>query len=195
MTGYPDGYEEELDVGGVRVTIRPIRADDLSAEIRFVHDLSPDTAYRRFFSPMHELSPEMAKRFTEVDYHKTMAFVALERAPIARDGAGGPSVDGSESIVGVARYATRADEEPCEFAVTIADRWQHRGLGRQLMQRLIAYARAQGLRVMVGSVMHDNMGMRGLAHGLGFTAHTDPGDPSTLSVRLDLTGEAPAPSA
>jgi len=177
MRRYPADCEEELILDETPLKIRPIRADDLAEELRFVHELSPDTAYHRFFSPVRELSAEMAWRFTHVDYHSTMALIALDRT------------QSPANMVGVARYAATAGASCCEFAVTIADRWQHRGLGLVLMQRLITYARRKGYSSMVGAVMQDNMGMRQLATRLGFRAHTDPEDPATLQMRLALDAE------
>jgi acetyltransferase len=174
MSAYPADCEEELELHGVRLLIRPIRSTDLDEELRFVRGLSPESAYHRFFSPVHDISLQMAQKFTEVDYESSMAFIALAALPRAG------------SIVGVARYIAKPDPAQCEFAVTIADEWQHRGLGLALMQRLIAYARRRGFLLMEGSVMQDNAGMRGLGMRLGFTAHTDPEDPATVTLRLAL---------
>jgi acetyltransferase len=180
MPGYPVGFEERLEQAGKILWIRPIRTEDLQLELDFVHDLSPDTAYLRFFSPMHELTPQMAERFTHVDYQRSMAFIALEEP------------DAPAAMVGVARYMAPLQSKSCEFAVTIADRWQHRGLGSVLMKRLIAYARQQGFETMEGSVLQSNPAMRSLASKLGFAAHSDPQDMATLTMRLVLQPPASA---
>jgi acetyltransferase len=173
VSEYPKDTEEEITLGGTPLLIRPIRHDDLERELEFVHGLSPDTAYLRFFSPLHDLSPAMAAAFVDVDYARTMAFIALENGT-------------KSAIAGVARYVALSEAPSCEFAVTIADRWQRRGLGLILMQRLIDYARRRGFREMTGSVLHANQGMRVLATKLGFVAHSDPEDPSAVLMRLDL---------
>jgi len=74
--------------------------------------------------------------------------------------------------------------------VTIADDWQHLGLGRLLMTRLIAAARAAGYRVLAGQVLHENDPMQALAHALGMTAHSGGEDPSVIRFEMPLSTAA-----
>ena len=48
--------------------------------------------------------------------------------------------NGTEIEIGVARYAMNPDGESCEFALVVADAWQHRGIGSRLMQALMEAA-------------------------------------------------------
>ena len=73
--------------------VRPIRPEDAALERAFVHALSEETRYFRFFYQLNELSPAMLARFTQVDYDREMALVAIDETG-ERDA----------SIVGVARY-------------------------------------------------------------------------------------------
>jgi len=41
----------------------------------------------------------------------------------------------------VARYARLADDVTCEFAITVADAWQGRGIGKKLLAMLVDAAR------------------------------------------------------
>jgi len=68
----------------------------------------------------------------------------------------------------------------------VADAWQGRGLGRALMELLIARARARGYSRLVGNVLAVNAPMLGLAASLGFTHAMDPEDPEQIIVALDL---------
>jgi acetyltransferase len=142
---------------GPRVTLRPIRPEDAEMEKEFVRNLSAETRYFRFMDTLRELTPQMLVRFTQIDYDREMAFVAVVAA------------QDRETEVGVARYVANPDGESCEFALVIADGWQRRGLGRRMMEQLVEVARARGgLRSMVGHVLAENRGMLELCRALGF---------------------------
>ncbi len=68
--------------------MRPIRPEDAELERAFVNGLSEQTRYFRFFYQLHELTPAMLARFTQVDYDREMALVAVdERAARRRSSA------------------------------------------------------------------------------------------------------------
>ncbi|WP_230369417.1 GNAT family N-acetyltransferase [Paludibacterium denitrificans] len=81
-----------------------------------------------------------------------------------------------EEQMAVARFITDPDNEGCEFALEVADKWQGRGIGPILMNALFDAAREQGLTVMRGEVLAGNKGMLKLMHKLGFTVETHPED-------------------
>jgi acetyltransferase len=116
----------------------------------------------------------MLVRFTQIDYDREMAFIAVTRD------------EGREVQIGVARYVEDASGESCEFAVVVADAYQGKGLGSQLMGALIETARARGLRRMEGEVLSENAGMLTMVRHLGFGEHPHPEDPNLRLVRLDL---------
>ncbi len=160
--------------GGRTVIIRPIRPEDAQIEQAFVRNLSPESKYFRFMDTLRELTPAMLARFTQIDYGREMAFIAVLRE------------DGGEREIGVCRYVTNPDAETCEFALVVADEWQRRGLGRRLMGALIDVARARGLKQMFGHVLAQNTPMLTLVELLGFELSADPEDPSTRRVTLQL---------
>ena len=84
--------------------------------------------------------------------------------------------EGKEIQVGVARYIVTEDSQACEFAIVIADDWQHKELGVQLMQSLMSAARAAGIRAMYGEVLAGNPHMLQLTAKLGFRARFDESD-------------------
>jgi acetyltransferase len=149
---------------GTVVTIRPIKPEDAELEIEFVRGLSPETKYYRFMNTMRELPPAMVARLTQIDYDREMAFVATLE------------VDGKEKEVGVCRYAVNPDGESCEFAVVVADDWQHRGLARKLMGVLIETARSRGIAYMNGVFLSNNERMLKFVQKLGFVLSNDPED-------------------
>jgi acetyltransferase len=113
----------------------------------------------------------MLARFTQIDYDREMALVALAGEP--------------QREVGVCRYVRLPDGERCEFAIVLADAWQGRGLGHRLMARLAEIARARGLKVMVGFVLAENKPMLAMCERLGMRIEDD-GDGLTRRAVLTL---------
>lgn len=164
---------------GRSVTIRPIRPDDAGIEREFVKALTPEARYMRFMSTLKELTPEMIAHFTQVDFDREMALIGVV-----------PHDDG-ERLVGVCRYVVAPGDDYCEFALVVAEAWLRRGLGRHLMERLIAIARGRGLGQMRGEILSSNVAMLDLASKLGFVGADAPGVPGVRAVTLALQ---PAPA-
>jgi acetyltransferase len=164
---------------GTSVVLRPIRPEDAEMEREFVKNLSESSRYFRFMSSVRELTPAMLSRFTQIDYDREMAFVA-----VCEQG-------GREVEIGVARYVTNPDWQTCEFAIVVSDAWQGRGLGRRMLERLIEVARLRGLKSMVGHVLAGNPGMLALCARLGFRIADHPEDMSLKRVTLALEGTRP----
>ncbi|HYP67130.1 MAG TPA: bifunctional acetate--CoA ligase family protein/GNAT family N-acetyltransferase [Thiobacillaceae bacterium] len=155
---------------GTELTIRPIRPEDAEIEQAFVRGLSEESRYFRFVNSMQELSQAMLVRFTQIDYDREMALIAvLERGQ-------------QETEVGVCRYIINADGESCEFALAIADQWQHKGIGHKLMLSLMDVARDKGLSSMEGEVLASNHAMMSLVISLGFHVSASEDDPSIRRV-------------
>jgi GNAT superfamily N-acetyltransferase len=138
-------------------------------ERAFVAGLSEQTRYFRFFYQLHELTPAMLARFTQVDYDRELALVAVDESA------------GAPAIVGVARYIMGTDRESAEFAVVVADAWHGRGVGRALMARLVAFARSRGLKRLEGSVLRSNHNMLKFTAALDRSAR-EPRRPGTATV-------------
>jgi acetyltransferase len=178
MAIHPYPIEMVADVSlrdGMVLHVRPIMPEDAERERAFVHALSEQTRYFRFFYRMHELTPAMLARFTQVDYDRELALVAID------------GKDTNPTFVGVARYIGNPDQESAEFAVVVADAWQNRGVARMLMERLIACAKKRGLRRLEGAVLRNNANMVRFTEGLGFVTHDDPEDPEQVNTVLDLS--------
>ena len=168
---YPSHLETQWQLSDATgVTIRPIRPEDAELEQDFVRGLSNDTKYFRFVETLRELSPALLARFTQIDYDREMALLAVTETA------------GKEAVLGIARYITNPDAESCEFALVVSDRWQRKGLGRKLMTALLDAARAQGLKRMEGEVLATNQAMLRLAAGLEFSIADNPDDPASKRV-------------
>jgi acetyltransferase len=175
MQPYPSHLVQRPSLkDGTAVTIRPIRPGDADIEQEFVRNLSGESRYYRFMDSVRELSPRMLSHFTQVDYDRHMALIAVSER------------DGNEIQIGVARYVAAEDRRACEFAIVIADDWQRKGLGAQLMQSLISSARAAGIRAMYGDVLAGNQRMLQFTAKLGFRARFAADDPRLMRVEMDL---------
>jgi acetyltransferase len=175
---YPAGLARRVRLpDGRELTLRPIRADDADAEWDFVHRLSPDSRYFRFMTPVKELTPAMLRRFTDIDYAREMALVAMAATPQG------------ERQVGVARYSIVPGTRRCEFAIVVDDEWRGTGLSRALMNALAEVARDHHrLETIEGVTLAENRRMVGLAQSLGFDVRMDPDDAQLVLMQRDLRG-------
>jgi acetyltransferase len=159
---------------GTNVVIRPIRPEDAALEQEFVRNLSEESRYFRFMNSVQELSESMLVRFTQIDYNREMALIAVK------------SEHEKEIELGVTRYAINPDGESCEFALVVADNMRGTGLGLKLMVALMDAARSKGLKSIEGEVLNNNASMLKLMRRLGFTIEANPEDDSIKSIRKIL---------
>jgi GNAT superfamily N-acetyltransferase len=157
--------------GRATAAIRQVRPTDLTALSAFFTGLSAESRYLRFFAPVtptHGLLHLLSGGPANVD-----AIVAL--------------VDGV--IVG---HAMTADgpEDPCGIRVTdvgvvVADAWQRRGVGAELMRTLVIRAQARGVTSLAMDVLPGNR--RVLAMIIGHWPDTVVGhSPDSLEIRIPL---------
>ncbi len=160
---------------GTDITLRPIRPEDAEIEQDFVTNLSDNSKYFRFIQTFDALTPQMLARFTQIDYDTEMALIAVinDEKTDAR-------------AIGVARYVSNPDRESCEFALTVADEWQNKGVGRELMQHLMSIAKDRGIEVMMGEVLRNNSKMLKMCQKLGFRLSHDDSDDEFIEVRRHL---------
>jgi RimJ/RimL family protein N-acetyltransferase len=129
---------------GLRVLIRPIRAEDKAELQRGLKRLSAETVYRRFLAAKPRLTTSELRYFTEVDNHDHIALVAVE-------------LHFPHRIVGVAR-AVRFPQETdlAEWAIVIADSLQGMGLGSAMIEMLADTAKAVGICRFSATMLSDN---------------------------------------
>jgi RimJ/RimL family protein N-acetyltransferase len=139
---------------GSTVLIRQVRGTDAPMLADGFARLSTRSRQLRFLGPKKMLSGAELRYLTEVDHHDHEAIGALSPA----EGRG----------VGIARYIRDADDpRAAEIAVTIADDWQGRGLGAELLARLSDRARQAGICRFTATVSADNVAMTGLLWKMG----------------------------
>ncbi|TQV70208.1 N-acetyltransferase [Exilibacterium tricleocarpae] len=176
---------------GARVTLRAIRPEDAGIEQAFVRGLSARSKRLRFFSSLVELPPKLLYKFTHPNFPHDWALIATiekDMGENSEDGQEEGEYDNGEQEIGVARYVATAESDTAEFAVTVADAWQGRGIATRLMQALIEVATRAGLRYLEGFVLRENYPMRKLARKLDFSVTAGlSDDPSTVRVVKTLT--------
>jgi acetyltransferase len=177
---YPAHLVASLPLGvGHSITVRPIRPEDIDLETDFARKLSKETRYNRFLGGGVRLTPEMLEKFTRIDFSRDMALIATT------------TIEGVETAIGVTRYARLADDVTCEFAITVADAWQGRGIGRQLLAMLVDAARGHGMRRIIGDVLATNTPILRLAHSQGFRIERHPEGAELRRVVLELVVDPP----
>jgi len=169
-----EAHWHDVLLDGTRVLIRPIHKEDAELEREFIELLSARSKRLRFLGSIGSPSDTLIRQLTDIDFRREAAFAAL----LAREGA--------KHLIGVSRFSLGADGRSCECAVTVADEWQHKGLGTLLMRHLIEVARERGVHEMASIDAADNTEMQELAEFLGFTRHTDPQDPHQVIHSLRL---------
>ena len=171
---YPSGMVSQWQLAdGTAIVIRPIRPEDAMFEQDFVRHLSDKSKHFRFMGALQELTPEMLKRTTQIDYDREMAMVAVIQQ------------DSQDTIIGIARYITNPDFQSCEFALVVTDQWQKKGIGSHLMTCLIDAAKTKNLKIMAGEILSENVGMLTLVKNLGFSSKLNDEDP-TLQTATKL---------
>ncbi len=174
ISPYPNQYEMFTTTkGGLELFIRPIKPEDAPLLVDHFHTLSKESIYYRFFSPLKSLSHKMLAYFTQIDYDRDMALVALDRT------------QPEEKILGVARLMTKSGGVRSEFAVAVGDPWQGKGIGATLMDHMLAIARERGMESIWGNVLAENTHMLALARKLNFAISSVPGE-NYYELEMDL---------
>ena len=163
---------------GTKLRVRPVRPEDAEIERAFVASLSEQTRYFRFFYRLHQLTPAMLARFTQVDYDRELALLALAPRPVQSGG--------------------RNDRG--HFALHRQSRRRKRGIRRRRRRRLArprhrpdadgadhrvreeARIQAAGRR----SCFARNQGMLKFSEQLGFEIRDDPDEPEQVTAVLTL---------
>jgi RimJ/RimL family protein N-acetyltransferase len=161
---------------GTRVLMRALRPEDASYYREFVEHVTPDDMRLRFFAAIKELSEHRISELTHLDYDRAMAFIAIDEA--------------TDRMLGVVRLHLDDDRQGGEYAVIVRSALKGHGLGWLLMQRMIAYARAIGLKRVHGQVLAENTTMLRMCADLGFHISDDPGSRGIKVVTLTLTDRA-----
>jgi acetyltransferase len=166
---YPSHLQETVQIeGGGQMIVRPIRPDDEPSYTRFFAAISPDDVRLRFFSGRRSFPHTFVAHLTQIDYAREMAFVAIDNR--------------SRELLGVSRLVLDPDLTHGEFGILVRSDMQARGIGWQLMEALLKYARSEGVKEVKGIVHVENKNMLEMAHQLGFASGHVEGDATLREV-------------
>jgi acetyltransferase len=170
---YPSEWERHIVLGeNWRIFVRPVRPDDENLVRGFLEHVTMDDLRLRFFAPIKEFGHAFVARLTQIDYARAMAFVAFDET--------------TRELLGGVRLHVDANHESGEYAVLLRSDLKGRGLGWQLMQLIIEYARNEGLRRIEGQVLAENTVMLQMCRQLGFKVEHEPGAGDIMKVVLQL---------
>lgn len=154
---YPSHLQQTVPIeGGGEMTVRPVRPDDEPSYTRFFAGISPRDIRLRFFSGRRSFPHAFIAHLTQIDYAREMAFVAIDNR--------------TRELLGVSRLILDPDLTHGEFGILVRSDMQGRGIGWQLMEVLLQYARSEGVKEVKGIVHAKNKNMLDMAHRLGFAS-------------------------
>ncbi len=165
---YPVEHEQWVELkNNSQTLLRPILPEDEHQLAQFIHRVSREDLYKRFFTDVGEFKHEALANLTQIDYDREMAFIATQK-----------DEQQQEIIIGVVRVVADPQNYSAEFSILVRSDLKGIGLGRKLMEKIIAYSKLKGTRQITGMTMPTNKGMITLAKKLGFSADIHFGDNS-----------------
>ena len=158
---YPTRYVSQWTMkDSSAVTIRPIRPEDEPMMVKFHATLSERSVYLRYFHLMNlsqRVAHERLTRICFIDYDREMALVAERR-----------NASGENEILAVGRLTRVLGTNDAEAAVLVSDQYHGRGLGKELLARLIVVARDEKLGALKADILPDNHDVMRICEKLGF---------------------------
>jgi len=119
---------------------------------------------------------ERLTRICFIDYDREMALVAEYQDPDT----------GEQEIVGVGRLSRRRGASEAEFAVLVSDTFHRRGLGTELLKRLLQVGRDEKLDRITAEILPENHPMQQICEELGFRMKFS-GEDRTVKAEIDLS--------
>lgn len=158
---------------GSEVAITRVTPADAPLLLDAFERLSEESRRLRFLGPKASLTAAELRYLTEIDGHNHEALTAIDPAT----GRG----------VAIGRWVRDVDHPArAEVAITVADDWQRRGLGKIVLRRLVDRAREEGVQTFTALVSMDNRGMRTLLERLDGSATVEPKGNGTVEWQIEL---------
>ena len=159
---FPKTWVAFRKIVGANIVIRTIRPDDEPLMVEFHKTLSDYSVHFRYFGAVslrERTTHERLRRHCSVDCTRELALVAVLEKSHARE------------ILGVGRLFKNAARNEAEFAILIADPWQGKGLGTEILKLLVRLGRRSGLERVIGHILDGNTAMRRASERAGFKLH------------------------
>ncbi|HUD19511.1 MAG TPA: GNAT family N-acetyltransferase [Patescibacteria group bacterium] len=158
ISPYPSKYIKQVTLkSGGDITLRPIRPEDEPMEAEMFTHFSEETQRFRFFTRIKDITHQLLIRYTQIDYDREIAIIAEENHL------------GKKQMLGVTRLIADPYGQDAEFAIVIADPWQHEGLGSLLMDYILEIAKDRRIQKIYAYVLPDNEKMLAMMKKRNFT--------------------------
>jgi len=171
---YPSEWERRFVLADNRqIFVRPVRPEDENLVRAFFEKVSQEDMRLRFFAPVIQVGHTFIARLTQLDYARANAFIAIDEA--------------TGEMIGGVRLHSDANYETGEYAILLRSDLKGRGLGWKLMELIIEYARAEGLKRIEGQILRENIVMIRMCREFGFHVEEDPRDPDIFVASLSFS--------
>ncbi len=145
--------------GPIEVTLRLIRPDDSDRIKELFYNLSEESIYFRFLTPLKSLRRQTLQDFYNVDQSRDISIVAVINPPHAKEK--------TEKIIGAGRYLLNRNTNEAEFALLVLDEYQNRGIGSFILSHLMRIAKSKGVKAFIAYVHPRNYPMIRFLHKTG----------------------------
>ncbi|MGN6278806.1 MAG: bifunctional acetate--CoA ligase family protein/GNAT family N-acetyltransferase [Sphingomonas sp.] len=173
----PIEWSADLETrSALKMHLRPVLPADAEVLADFFRHVSPEDLRFRFLSAIHDVGPERIAAMTQIDYRRTMTFLAFA----------------GETLVATAMLAADPDLSRAEVAISVHRDFKQLGVSWTLLEHVLRYARAQGIETVESVESADNRAALSLEHEMGFREVHTPGDSREMTVRKWLTEPAAA---
>lgn len=138
---------------GLAIHVRPVRPDDEEVLALLFGNVAPEDLRFRFLTGIHEVGHDRIAAMTQIDYRRTMHFIAFA----------------GDVAIASALLASDPDGTRAELAVSVHAGYKSRGVGWTLVEHVMRYAKAEGLKVVESVESNDNYAALALEREAGFT--------------------------
>ncbi len=157
ISPYPKEYINRFRLKNHQsVIIRPIKPEDEPLEAELFTTFSRETQRHRFFGEIKNITHQLLQRYTQIDYDREIALVAILKE------------NSREKMIGVARLISDPYGQTAEFAVVVGDPWQSQGLGKHFMDLLLKIAIERRIKKIYAKLLWDNKIMLKILKEEGF---------------------------
>jgi acetyltransferase len=176
---YPMQYVSDWTMkNGTPIKIRPIRPEDEPLVVKFHENLSEESIYSRYFHLIKlqtRVAHERLSRICFIDYDRELALVADYKDPAT----------GEHQVLGFGRLSKLHGRDEAEFSMLIGDRFQCKGLGTELLRRLLEIGQDEKLQYITAEILSENRAMQHVCQKLGFHLEST-SEPSIMKVVYKL---------
>lgn len=159
---------------GVRIFVRPVRADDDALLAEFFTHVSPEDLRYRFMSGIDTVGKDQLSAMTRVDYRRSISFLAFDEK--------------RTTLLATAMLAADPDRTYAEVALATRADMKHHGVSWTLLDHVMRYAESEGIGTVVAVECADHEAALRMEREMGFVM-ADTSERTVRMVRRALTPE------